>query len=311
MTPAPTGAPGRRAEADPVDHPDPWRNIDGQGTSRQMAQSLEVRGRTPSQVRLRRRFLRFVPIREGQRVLEVGCGSGVVVRDLATRVGPRGEVVGVDASRGMIEAARALAAGHALRRRMRWRVASGVALPFAARRFDVTLAITVLLHVADPDVVMGEMVRVTRPGGRVGVQDQDFGTVVVSHPDRSLTERILWGVATHMYEEPHSGRRLPALLRAAGLEDVRLLTDVFQDTTLGPFAKAFLERRAANAVTFGIVDAPTAQRWLDGITALVARGDFVLTFNYYGAVGVKPAGRARARGDRASASTRPVSGGRR
>jgi hypothetical protein len=146
----------------------------------------------------------------------------------------------------------------------------------------------VLLHVADPARVVSEMVRVTRPGGRVGVQDQDFGTVVVTHPDRDLTERILWGVASRMYEEPHSGRRLPALLRAAGLEDVRLLTDVFQDTTLEPFAKGFLERRAANAVTFGLVDAPSAQKWLDGFTELVARGDFVLTFNYYGAVGVKP-----------------------
>jgi hypothetical protein len=96
-----------------------------------------------------------------------------------------------------------------------------------------------------------------------------------------------------MYEEPHSGRRLPALLRAAGLEGVRLLTDVFQDTTLEPFAKSFLERRAANAVSFGIVDAPAAQTWLDGFTELVALGDFVLTFNYYGAVGVKPHGVSR------------------
>jgi SAM-dependent methyltransferase len=307
---APTGAPRPRAGADPADHPDPWRNIDGLARPGQMAQSLEVRGRTPSQTRLRRRFLRFVPIRAGQRVLEVGCGSGVVVRDLATLVGPRGAVAGIDPSRTMVVAARALARTHPLRRRIRWRVASGAALPFAAGRFDATLAVTVLLHVADPGAVVREMVRVTRPGGRVAVQDQDFGTVVVTHPDRTLTERILWGVATHMYEEPHSGRRLPALLHAAGLEDVRLLTDVYQDTTLEPFAKAFLERRAANAVTFGLVDAATAQAWLDGITDLVARGDFVLTFNYYGAVGVKPPARSAAGRLRATAPGRRTPAGR-
>jgi SAM-dependent methyltransferase len=190
----------------------------------------------------------------------------------------------------MLGAARALARAHPLRGRMRWRLAPGSALPFADARFDTTLAITVLLHVADAEAVVREMARVTRPGGRVGVQDQDFGTVAVTHPDRALTERIMWGVASRMYEEPHSGRRMPGLLRAAGLDAVRLLTDVFQDTTLEPFAKAFLERRAANAVRFGIVDAPTAQTWLDGFTRLVAAGTFVLTFNYYGAVGVKPAG---------------------
>lgn len=288
-------------------HPDPWRAVDAQPRPDALIETLEERGRTPSHVRLRRRFLRFVPIQSGQRVLEVGCGSGVVVRDLATIVGARGQVVGVDTSRAAVKAAALLARKHPRRGRMRWRHASGAALPFAADRFDVTLAITVLLHVADPAAVVREMVRVTRPGGRIGLQDQDFGTVVVTHPDRALTDRILWGVASHMYDEPYSGRRLPGLLRAAGLADVRLLTDVFQDTTLEPFAQWFLERRAANAVNFGLVDAAAAQKWLDGFTALVTAGHFVLTFNYYGAVGVKPAdggvrgaepARARARGTR-------------
>jgi len=46
----------------------------------------------------RRRFLGFVPIRRGDHVLEVGCGTGVVLRDLAAMVGRRGSVVGVDPS---------------------------------------------------------------------------------------------------------------------------------------------------------------------------------------------------------------------
>ena len=105
---------------------------------------------------------------------------------------------------------------------------------------------------------------------------------------RELTDRIMDGVAARIYPEPYSGRRLPGLLRAAGLERVRLLTDVYQDTTLAPFSKSFLERRAENAVRFGLVAPATAQDWLDGFTALVAGGAFVLTMNYYGAVGVKP-----------------------
>jgi SAM-dependent methyltransferase len=162
-------------------------------------------------------------------------------------------------------------------------------LPFRATRFDVALAVTVILHVTDPLAVVREMARVTRPGGRVGLQDQDFGLVGAAHPDQELTERILRGVAKRLYAEPHSGRRLPALLREAGLDDVRLLTDVYQDTTLEPFSKAFLERRAENAVRFGLVGPRKAQEWLDGFTELVARGGFVLTMNYFGAVGVKPA----------------------
>src|SRR5213594_1808941 len=269
-------------------YPDPWRAVDAQPTAETIAAALEVRGRTPSQIRLRRRFLRWVPVGSGARVLEVGCGTGVVVRDLAALVGRRGEVVGVDASRRLLERARALCRETARATRVALRVADGARLPFAAGRFDAALAITVILHVADPLRVAREMARVTRPGGRVGLQDQDFGVVAVTHPDRALTERIMRGVAERVYEEPHSGRRLPGLLRAAGLADVRLLTDVYQDTTLEPWTKTFLERRAEHAVKFGIVDASTAQRWLDGFTGLVARGAFVLTMNYYGAVGVTP-----------------------
>jgi ubiquinone/menaquinone biosynthesis C-methylase UbiE len=268
-------------------HPDPWRNADGQTNVDEMAKSLEARGRTPAHARLRRRFLKFVPVRSGERVLEVGCGTGVVVRDLAGLVGRRGEVVGVDASRRLLDRARALSRETARHTRIVWRVADAASLPFAANRFDAALAVTVILHVADPLRVVREMARVTRPGGRVAVQDQDFGMVAVTHPERELTERIMRGVAERVYEEPHSGRRLPGLLRAAGLVDVRLRTDVYQDTTLEPWTKTFLERRAERAVRFGIVDVSTAERWLDGFTEIVAAEAFVLTLNYYGAVGAK------------------------
>src|SRR5215470_16607028 len=268
--------------------PDPWRDADAEANVEEMAAGLEARGRTPTQARLRRRFLRFVPVRSGDRVLEVGCGTGVVVRDLAALVGRRGEIVGIDPSRLLLARARQLCRDAARRSRIALRLANGAELPFAANRFDAALAVTVILHVADPLRVVREMARVTRPGGRVAVQDQDFGVVAVTHPDRALTERIMRGVAERVYEEPHSGRRLPVLLRSAGLVGVRLLTDVYQDTTLEPWTKTFLERRAERAVRFGIADAPTAEQWLDGFTEVVAAEAFVLTLNYYGAVGVKP-----------------------
>jgi hypothetical protein len=137
------------------------------------------------------------------------------------------------------------------------------------------------------------MARVARPGGRVGLQDQDFGLIGAAHPDRELTARILDGVAARIYPEPHSGRRLGALLRAAGLVDVKMLADVYQDTTLTQFSRNFLGRRAENAIRFGIVDAPTAERWLDGFNALHAEGNFVLTMQYFGAAGLKRAAESR------------------
>jgi ubiquinone/menaquinone biosynthesis C-methylase UbiE len=268
-------------------HPDPYRELDAAPDPLRFVEALETRGRTPVQQRLRRRFLRLAAVEPGHVVLEVGCGTGVVLRDLLDMVGPGGRVVGVDRSRLVLRAARMLAREHSLRSRLALRLGDGARLPFRSGRFDRALAVTVMLHVAEPLAVVKEMTRVVRRGGRVGLQDQDFGTMAVEHPERALTARILTEVAARLYPEPCSGRRLPRLLREAGLEDVRVRTDVYQDTTLGPYTKSFLERRAENAVRFEIVDASTAQHWLDGFTELVTCGAFLFTTNYYGATGRK------------------------
>ena len=265
-------------------HPDAFRDVDRSADPAALVASLETRGRDIAQRRMRLRFLRAIPVRRRATVLEVGCGTGVILRDLVPLVGSGGRVAGVDVSRVVLASARRFCRGTGISLRH----ADGAKLPFADDGFDVTLALTVLLHVADPAAVVREMTRVTRAGGRVAVQDQDFGTVALAHPDPALSDRILDGVVRSIYEEPYSGRRLPALLRAAGLERVRLRTDVYQETRVTPYMRAFLQRRAENAVRFGIVEATEAERWLDGITEQARSDTFVFTVNYYGAVGVKP-----------------------
>jgi len=274
-------------------HPDPWRAIDRQPDPARYVRMMESRGSTPTQARVRRRFLRFCRIAAGWRVLEVGVGSGVVARDLAALVGPRGHVTGVDKSRVLMAAARRGAREAGLAGRMDFRLGDAAALPFRSGRFDAALAVTVLLHVARPQAMLRELVRVTRPGGVVGLQDQDFGTQVLDHPDRALTRLIFEGVADRMYPEPYSGRTLVRRLVELGLERVRLLADVYQVRSLDPFTHSLLKRRAEIAMRFGLIGARRAAVWLDAIERADAAGHFVFTFNYYGATGSKPGRSAR------------------
>lgn|SRR5574337_206680 len=273
--------------------PDPYRAVDRQADPLQLVKSLESRGSVPSQARLRRRFLTFAGIQPGWKVLEVGSGSGVVCRDVAGLVGDKGRVVGVDPSRVFVREARKLARQHGLGARVRFEAGNGNRLRFSDGAFDATLALTVLLHVPDPDRVLNEMIRVTRPGGVVGVQDQDFGTLVLDHPDRALTQRIFDGLARKIYADPWSGRTLYRKLASHGLESVRLLTDVYQDTTFEPWTRTFLQRRAAEAVKWKIVGARHAERWLAGVEARAYAKAFVMTLNFYGVVGRKPGASAR------------------
>ena len=267
---------------------DPYGAIDRQRQPQSYVEHLEERGRTPAQAGLRRRFLRFAKLARGQRVLEVGSGTGIVARDAAALVGARGRVIGVDPSRVMTEAARRIARPLGLGRRLVLEVGDGARLRFATGRFDRVVAVTVLLHVQDSDAILDDMLRVTRPGGILAVQDQDFGTLTLDHPDRALTARIMDGVVARMYPDPWSGRTLFGRLARLGLGRVRLFVDVFQDTTLEPYTHAMLTRRAQNAVRLGLAGAAAAARWMAAAERLAASGQFAFTLNYCAARGVKP-----------------------
>jgi hypothetical protein len=98
-------------------------------------------------------------------------------------------------------------------------------------------------------------------------------------------------VAARTIVDPWSGRTLVGRLVEAGLTRVRLITDVFQDTTLTPFSRSMLERRAENAVRFGLASQKAASCWIETLEHLAAQGRFVMTLNFYGAAGVKRAPR--------------------
>lgn len=266
--------------------PDPFVAIDAQPDPRRFARLLELRGAQPHQRRLRRAFLRFAGVAAGDHVLDVGCGTGVVTRDLAAAAGRRGRVVGVDPSRAFVAEARRRTGSDGAG--CRFRVADGLRLPFRDGAFDAALAVTVLLHVPESGRVLAEMIRVTRSGGRVAALDQDMGTLVLDLPDRALTRRIVDGHAERYYADPWSGRTLARRLRAAGLARVRGRVFVVVEPAYDEYVRSLLARRVELTTGWGLVTAAEGRRWLADADAAASRGEFSMSLNYYAAVGVVP-----------------------
>jgi SAM-dependent methyltransferase len=158
-------------------------------------------------------------LRPDHRLLDVGSGPGTITADLAGLVR---EVVAVEVSEEAAEITRS-----GLRERgvtnAEIVVADVHALDLQDGDFDVVHAHQVLQHVADPVAALGEMARVTRSGGVVGVRDSDYAAFAW-HPQLPGLDRWLdlyRAAARANGGEPDAGRRLLAWAHAAGLEAVR------------------------------------------------------------------------------------------
>jgi SAM-dependent methyltransferase len=157
-------------------------------------------------------------VRKGSSVLDVGCGPGALTAELVARVGPA-NVTAVDPSEPFVAAARGRHPGVTVVR------AAAEALPFDDDSFDAALAQLVVHFMADPVSGLGEMRRVTRPGGTVVASVWDFGG------DRAPISPF-WAAARSvdplLRDESHlAGVReghLEALFAAAGLTDIRVTT---------------------------------------------------------------------------------------
>jgi arsenite methyltransferase len=128
---------------------------------------------------MRRAFLSDIKLPDGSRVLDVGCGTGVLTRVLARWPGVA-SVTGVDPATSLLSKARELARDFS---NVIFHEADGRSLPFEDAAFDVVVSDSTLSHVSDPKRALSEAFRVLRPGRILATFDGDYSTTTMALAD--------------------------------------------------------------------------------------------------------------------------------
>jgi SAM-dependent methyltransferase len=162
-----------------------------------------------------------VGIAEGWRAIDLACGPSGILDLLADRVGPAGHVVGLDIEPANVALAREFAAERGLAN-VEVIQADARRTGFPSASYDLVHARTLLVNMPDPAAAVAEMARLARPGGWVAVLEPDVGGSVCYPPDPAWDRLTQIFLSAQQVDgaDTFIGRRLPELLRRAGLAGI-------------------------------------------------------------------------------------------
>jgi len=225
----------------------------------------------------------FIPhLTPAMRVLDCGCGPGTITVGLAQMVA-QGQVVGIEREQAELAQARRYADQQGVAN-IEFRVGNVYKIPFPAASFDAVLAHAVLQHLAEPGQALQEMYRVLKPGGLIGLREEDRdGDVIYPLPPRlQEAHALLMRLWSQAGGDPYFPKRYRAVLREAGFTRIHMTascevrSDSASSTAWANALVHFLHQGptlAERAIELGWADHVTLAELVDALQAWGAHPD--------------------------------------
>ncbi len=241
----------------------PWGHyddVDHQGNPEGAVRHLDYITGVESVKAYKRETYALLGIQQGSMVLDAGCGTGDDVLAMAQLLQGRGRIVGLDSSATMLDAARARAAGTDLP--VEFRLGDVYALDCADGVFDGCRADRLFHHLGEPDRALSELIRVTKPGGRIVLFDPDFDASVIATADKTMARQVIHAICDRVRAGAESRNHF-ARMRRAGLTDIIVIpkTFLFLDYALGEQMLG-IEDAVQRLLDQAAIDQAAAEAWL-------------------------------------------------
>jgi ubiquinone/menaquinone biosynthesis C-methylase UbiE len=227
-------------------------------------------------------LLARLDLHPGDTVLDLGCGTGDHTREVAALVAPGGRAVGCDFSASMINEATLRQEASSVP--ATFEQGDAQKLHFPTGTFDACRTERMLCHIPDCEVALREMVRVVRPGGRIGILDVDMAGHLIDSPDEATTAALVTAMNDAMVN-PWMGRTLRRRMAEVGLVDIDVRPAVLE-ITYGVL-EAMIEMNSGLMRQMGVSD-EALEAWRKGLEFANLAGTFYWGMTVFSAVGRKP-----------------------
>lgn len=270
-----------------------YRRVDDDPDVAVLLTTMDATGAWEATRLLRRWERERLALQAGERLLDVGCGLGDAALVLAADLGSDGEVVGVDSSVEMISVARQRASG--ARCRVRFALGDALALDEPDASLDAARCERTLQWLPDPQAAVVEIARTVRAGGRISLIDSDWSTFTLDVGDDDLTRRVQDAMRTERRRPSNVGRRLPDLVRSAGLEllaetsATQTWTEWDPDESPAPFGCFSMTSLADDLVDAGRLEAVERDGFVATVHDAARAGCFSMALTMFAVVATVPA----------------------
>lgn len=248
-----------------------------------LASVLELRAADAQQRDMLRTYLADVELPENAELLDIGCGTGAVSRELA-RHPSAGRVVGIDPSPVFLATARKLAADY---NNLSFVEGDGRSLPFDGERFDAVFFHTTLSHVPRSEDALEEAYRVLRPGGVLAVFEGNYTTTTLANGDFDPLQACADAAMAALVHDRWLIQRLPALVRDAGFTIIKQRSLGIVETSEPDYMLTIADRGANVLAASDRIGAELAQALKNEARRRVAVGSFFGSIAYGSLVALK------------------------